>query len=646
MSMKIQDLKTHLDWALYYRGLGWSIIPVGTNKVPLTAWEEFQTRLPTKDEVHTSWTQFPDANIGVVTGKVSGIIVIDIEKGGSTSDYPPTVTSKTGGGGWHLIYKSPGVPIKNSVKLLAPLTDVRGDGGYVVLPPSLHASGNEYEWVISPEESDCAELPQDLLEKLKESKKKTDWKEFPTTVVLEGERNNEAARYAGKLLHDLSRELWETAGWDSLRAWNRSAARPPLDERELRTTFQSIAKRQTQSRKEWQKDSKTKTVSSKAMTLRMSDVQPIPISWLWPGRIALGKLTLIAGDPGLGKSLVSISLAANVSKAGMWPLEGSQAPLGSVVLLSAEDDPGDTIRPRLDAAEADCSRIHIIQAIRDVDAEGKPTQRMFSFRKDIAVLEELLPTLPDCRLLIIDPVSAYLDGTKSHENAEVRGVLAPLAKLASDFGVAVVVVQHLNKNSGDNAMYRSMGSIGFVAAARAAYIVTKDKDNQDRRLVMPVKNNLAKDTTGLAYSIVESGNGAPMLVWESEPVLITADEALGRSDTNEEKTKIEWAKQVLLSVLANGPVTAAEINREAKQAGISVSTLNRAKDRLGIKPKKTDFKGGWVWSLPANEDIQTSEDTASGVVDILGRDEHLGSAEEAETPIAPTEDVVNAITEV
>ncbi|MDD3531025.1 MAG: AAA family ATPase [Candidatus Pacebacteria bacterium] len=373
-----------------------------------------------------------------------------------------------------------------------------------------------------------------------------------------------------------------------------------------------------------QKSHGAQSVGAQAITIRMSDVQPKPIEWLWFGRIALGKLTIIAGDPGLGKSLTTIDMAARVSKGCAWPLEGSLAPLGNVVFLSAEDDPGDTIRPRLDAAGADCSRVHVIQAIRDANEEGRPMERMFSFRKDITVLEDLLRTLSDCRLLVIDPVSAYLDGTKSHENAEVRQVLAPLAKLAADFGVAVVVVQHLNKNSGDNAMYRSMGSIGFVAAARAAYIVTKDKDNQERRLVMPIKNNLAKDTLGLAYSVVEASNRAPMLVWESEAVTITADEALGRSDSDEEKTKIEWAIQVLEVVLADGPVAATEVNREARQAGISQSTLHRAKDKLGVKPKKASFKDGWVWSLPNREGVQISEDATPKEVGILGMDEHLG----------------------
>lgn len=362
----------------------------------------------------------------------------------------------------------------------------------------------------------------------------------------------------------------------------------------------------------------------RAMTVCMADVQPEPISWLWPGRIALGKLTLIAGDPGLGKSLLTATMAATVSKGYTWPLTDSASPVGSVVLLSAEDGPADTIRPRLDAAEADCERIYVLQAIRDVDAEGNPTQRMFSFKRDLAALEEQLSSLPDCKLLIIDPVSAYLDGTDSHNNTDVRGLLAPLAKLAADNDIAVVLVQHLNKSSGSSAMYRAMGSVAFIAAARAAYVVTKDKDNPERRLVMPVKNNLAKDSTGLAYSVIEAENGAPVIAWETEPVMMTADEALTPSDTNEEKTDTEWAKEVLQIALSNGPKPVAEVQKEAKQAGISPKSLRTAREKLGVKPKKVGFNAGWVWSLPQREDAQKGEDALSQSEGILGVEGHLG----------------------
>lgn len=366
---------------------------------------------------------------------------------------------------------------------------------------------------------------------------------------------------------------------------------------------------------------------SKAMTVRMSDVQPEPISWLWPERIALGKITLIAGDPGLGKSLLTATMAAIVSKGYPWPLDDAPSLIGSVVLLSAEDDPADTIRPRLDAADADCGRIHVLQAIRDTDTEGKSTQRVFSLKRDTATLEELLPTLPDCRLLVIDPISAYLDGTDSHNNGDVRGLLAPLAKLASDHHIAIVLIQHLNKSSGGSAIYRAIGSIGFVAACRAAFAVTKDQNNPARRLVMPVKNNLAKDSTGLAYSVITAENGSPVIVWESDPVMMTADEALSPSDSNEEKTDTDWAVEILEIALANGPVSAVEVNKEARQAGISQKSLRRAKERLGIKPKKSGFDTGWVWSLPQHEDALKAEDahtTDEGALEVKG---HLGDVE-------------------
>ena len=360
----------------------------------------------------------------------------------------------------------------------------------------------------------------------------------------------------------------------------------------------------------------------RAKTICLADVHPEPIRWLWPGRIALGKLTLIAGDPGLGKSLLTAYLAAVVSKGYTWPLGDIAAPQGSVMLLSAEDDPADTIRPRLDAAEADCERVHILQAIRVIDNEGNSTERLFSLKQDIAVLEELLPSLPDCRLLVIDPISAYLDSTKSHENADVRGLLAPLAALATRCGVAVVMVQHLNKNAVGSAIYRAMGSIAFVAAARAAYIVTKDRENQQRRLLMPAKNNLAKDNTGFAYTVATAENGAPVIMWELEPVTITADEALTPSISNEEQTDSDWAVTIVEQILSNGSVSAKEGEKEAREAGLTTKMARRAREKLGVTTRKADFKGGWVWELPhQSEDAQDAPTQTEGTLDADG---HLG----------------------
>lgn len=614
--------KTNLEWALYYRSIGWSPFPVkSADKTPLIKWEKYQSEIASEEEIATWWKLFPNASIGIATGKVSGIAVVDIEEGGSTDGLPPTVVSRTGGGGYHFFYKHPGVPVKNTVRILAPLTDTRGDGGYVVVAPSLHKSGKCYEWSVAPEDVELEELPDWILDKCtEENTARKDWAKFSTTQVSEGARNDTAASYAGKLLHDLSQELWESAGWSSLRDWNNTHTNPPLSDGELRAVFLSIAQKEKLSR-----NKKPAQVSrGNAVVTCMADVKAEPISWLWPGRIALGKLTLIAGDPGLGKSLLTATMAAIISQGYIWPLGDTPAQKGSVVFLSAEDDPADTIRPRLDAAEADCRRIHILQAIRETDADGSPTQRMFSFKRDLGVLDELLPKIPDCRLLVIDPISAYLDGTDSHNNTDVRGLLAPLAQLASRHKIAIVLVQHLNKSSGGSAMYRAIGSVAFIAAARSAYVVTKDQSNPDRRLVMPVKNNLAKDSTGLAYSVSTADNGAPVLLWESEPVTITADEALAAGlEDSEDKAEVSWAELFLKDLLASGAVRADEVHKAARKAGISSKQLRIAQEKLGIKPHKSGFASGWVWELPP-EDALKSEVAPIKSTGILGVEGHLG----------------------
>jgi hypothetical protein len=203
--------------------------------------------------------------------------------------------------------------------------------------------------------------------------------------------------------------------------------------------------------------------------ISLADVQSRPIEWLWPGRIARGKVTLLAGDPGLGKSFLTLDLAARVSRGSPWPdAPDASAPLGGVVLLSAEDDVEDTIRPRLDAAGADVHRIKLLQAVRHNYRENQK-EAIFSLVTDLPALEAAILAVPGCQLVVIDPITAYLGETDSHKNAEIRGLIAPLAALAAKYGVAIVCVTHLNKSGSGPAIYRSIGSIAFVAAARAVW---------------------------------------------------------------------------------------------------------------------------------------------------------------------------------
>ncbi|MDO8629885.1 MAG: AAA family ATPase, partial [Phycisphaerales bacterium] len=337
---------------------------------------------------------------------------------------------------------------------------------------------------------------------------------------------------------------------------------------------------------------------------RLSDVTPRPVEWLWSGRFAIGKLTLIAGDPGLGKSFVTLDMAARVSTGTPWPdRRGDPIPAGDVILLSAEDDLEDTIRPRLDAAGADVTRITAIQGVNYYDPDTqRDTIKSFNLEVDLPALESAIGKSTDCRLIVVDPISAYCGRADGHKNTDVRALLAPLAKLAADHRVAVVAVTHLNKGGGANALYRAMGSLAFVAAARAVWLVTKDADNPSRRLFLPAKNNLAPDDrTGLAYSLFANGpDDAAVVAWEADPVTIRADEALAAESgcSSDRTTALAEAVAWLRDQLADGSKPAKTVKEAAEADGIAKRTLDRAKADLGVEATRDGFSGPWVWKLP------------------------------------------------
>lgn len=207
----------------------------------------------------------------------------------------------------------------------------------------------------------------------------------------------------------------------------------------------------------------------------LSGIEAKPVCWLWPGRIARGKVTIIAGNPGLGKSQITTSIAAVVTTGGRWPVGSDLCAPGGVIFLNAEDDPADTLRPRLEAAGADLRRVQFVDGvIVGYAGDGNQCQRLFSVAEDLKALDSALSQLRDVALVVIDPVTAYLGQTDSHKNAEVRGLLAPLSELAARHNTAVIGVSHLTKAAGSQALMRVTGSLAFVAAARAAYLVTLD----------------------------------------------------------------------------------------------------------------------------------------------------------------------------
>jgi len=370
-------------------------------------------------------------------------------------------------------------------------------------------------------------------------------------------------------------------------------------------TRAAILSAYSKSRKPSVRHKQASKAESAAVLTPLSEVQSRAVDWLWHGRIALGKVTLIAGDPGLGKSFMTLDLASRVSRGRAFPgADGYLNPAGGVVLLSAEDDLGDTIRPRLEAAGADLTRIVAIEAIQQGEL-GDSGSRMFDLGRDLAALEAAIQSVPGCRLVIIDPISAYLGDTDSHKNAAVRAVLAPLADLARHLNVAIVAVTHLRKGEGA-AMYRTMGSLAFIAAARAAFALARDPDDPTgtRRLLILIKNNIGNDKTGMAFRLSESPASDPERVpkveWSEEPVTLSADDAIGSSASTRaaRNDPIDDASQWLAEFLRYGPVAAADVIQNAENAGISKRTLGRAKKLLGVRTDKQSYSGPWMWAMP------------------------------------------------
>jgi hypothetical protein len=273
--------------------------------------------------------------------------------------------------------------------------------------------------------------------------------------------------------------------------------------------------------------------------------------------------------------------------------------VAGVVLLSAEDGLADTIRPRLEAAGADLSRVVALTAIRNSGGEETfPT---------IAAIEQLEIAIRrvDARLVIVDPLMAYLSPeVNAYRDQHVRKELAPLAALAQRSGVAIVLVRHLRKGSrSDGALYAGGGSIGIAGAARSVLLVGRDPEVEERRVLARAKGNLSKTPPSLAFRLAEAPNGVATVKWEPSPVEITADRLLAASAVGEEeKSARDEARDWLVYFLADGPHPAQEVFREGQKAGHAVITIRRAATALGVRKAKAAFQGGWSWSLPEFED--------------------------------------------
>ena len=346
--------------------------------------------------------------------------------------------------------------------------------------------------------------------------------------------------------------------------------------------------------------SKPPTTAVGARVRCMADVPPEEVEWLWGARIPRGKLSEIVGDPGVGKSTLTTEIVACVTTGRALPgddrFDPSPQPT-NVLLLSAEDGAGDTIRPRLDRAKADVSRVHLFDGIGRPDGGVDPFDlREPSHRQYLA---ELIKDL-DVGLLVIDPLNAYLGGVDTHRDADVRGVLAPLAEIAESTGCAILVIRHLNKGSGGRAIYRAGGSIGFTAAVRSSMLVGQVDEESDERAIVVIKSNLAGFPPPVGFSL-EDGR----FMWTGTPNVVASDLLRPESDSDERTDRTETVAW-LIDVLEAGPIPSDELFERANaELSVSKATVKRAKRSLGdaVKASRESLgntgAGRWIWELTA-----------------------------------------------
>lgn len=311
--------------------------------------------------------------------------------------------------------------------------------------------------------------------------------------------------------------------------------------------------------------------------INMDEVTTVPVKWLWKPYIPLGKITIIQGDPGEGKTTLALAVTAALSCGKMLPGDTEPREPMNIIYQTAEDGLADTIKPRLEAANADCSHILVID-------ESKEELSM----NDERIVEAI--KLTNAKLVILDPIQAYIGANVDmHRANEIRPIMAKLGRIAETYGCAVVLIGHMNKASGQKCAYRGLGSIDIPAVARSLLIVGKLKNDPSKRVMSHAKSSLAQNGQSLVFQINEHSG----LEW-CGTIDLTADQFLEDGGTS--VSKLESAKQFLLDILADGAKSQKEIQSAAEEMDFCNRTLKSAKTALGVKSIKVGE--GWLWQLP------------------------------------------------
>lgn len=366
------------------------------------------------------------------------------------------------------------------------------------------------------------------------------------------------------------------------------------------------------------------------VSIRLSDVEPERVDWLWQHRLPLGKIVVFDGDPSVGKSTTAVDCAARVSTGRDWP-DGATNRVANVLLLSAEDGLADTIRPRLDAASGDPTRVYALTEVRYHDEAGDLKARPVTLA-DVDAIEAVVKKI-QAKLVVVDVLMAFLPGkVDAHRDQDVRGVLSQVAAMAERTGSCVLLLRHLNKATGGSALYRGGGSIGIIGAARVGMLAAQDPEDESRRVLAVSKSNLAAIPSALGYRLVDSPeHGCARIDWlgvtthsAQELLSIAADSDEDRSDRNE---AVDWLSRWLVD--QGGEAIASDVFKAAARDGLAKHTVQRARKRAGVSAHKDGFGGPWIWRFTPEGDTEDDKGDSTLSPSSLSPSRHLGPVREA-----------------
>jgi hypothetical protein len=361
--------------------------------------------------------------------------------------------------------------------------------------------------------------------------------------------------------------------------------------------------------------------AERAVLVKVSSVKAEKVEWEWMHRLPRGKVTVMDGDPGLGKSTVTLDLIARRTRGWSMPGDERELPPTGAVILTAEDGIADTVRPRLEAAGADLDRVAVLTAVRD--EKGRP--RLPVIPEDVEAVREAVRKM-GARLLVVDPLMAFLAGrVDSHRDQDIRGALALLSDLAEREAVAAIIIRHLNKTMGGHPIYRGGGSIGIIGAARAGLLVAPDPKDETRRVLAVSKSNLGPIPPSLAYRLVQAGD-VSKVEWVGIAECTAKDLLVIQADEGDTGGARGAAEAFLRELLAGGPVSAKDARRQADEAGIAWRTLRRAQVALGVRATRIGglgAEGRWYWEMDSAHDLSDAKTATDPLRGPIQKDGHL-----------------------